>query len=43
VYQYEIAGSIRNYLPAYLAEIASDGYEAAPLEMDARAHELDTA
>jgi hypothetical protein len=43
VYQYETAGSIGSFLPVYLAQIATDGYEAAPLEMDARAHELDTA
>jgi hypothetical protein len=42
VYQYEMAGSIRNFLPVYLAQIAADGYEAAPLERDARAHEFDT-
>jgi hypothetical protein len=43
VYQYEVAGSIRKFLPVYLAQIASVGYAAAPLELDARAHELDTA
>jgi hypothetical protein len=43
VYQYEVAGSIRNFLPTYLAQIASVGYAAAPLEIDARAHECDTA
>ena len=43
VYQYEVAGSIRNFLPVYLEQIASVGYAAAPLEMDARAHEFDTA
>lgn len=43
VYQYEMAGSIRNFLPVYLAQIAADGYEAAPLEVDARAHEFETA
>jgi hypothetical protein len=43
VYQYEVAGSIRNFLPVYLQQIASVGYAAAPLEMDARAHEFDTA
>jgi hypothetical protein len=43
VYQYEVAGSIGNYLPVYLNQIASVGYEAAPLEADARAHECDTA
>jgi len=43
VYQYEVAGSIRNFLPIYLGQIASVGYAAAPLELDARAHECDTA
>jgi hypothetical protein len=43
VYQYEVAGSIRTFLPIYLQQIASVGYAAAPLEMDARAHEFDTA
>jgi hypothetical protein len=43
VYQYEVAGSIGKYLPVYLDQIASVGYDAAPLEMDARAHECDTA
>jgi hypothetical protein len=43
VYQYEVAGSIRNFLPVYLEQIAAVGYAAAPLEMDARAHECDTA
>ncbi len=43
VYQYEVAGSIRNFLPVYLKQIAYVGYAAAPLEVDARAHECDTA
>ncbi len=43
VYQYEVAGSIREYLPVYLHQIASFEYEAAPFELDARAHESDTA
>jgi hypothetical protein len=43
VYQYEVAGSIRNFLPVYLEQIAAVGYAAAPLELDARAHECDTA
>src|ERR1700733_9611499 len=43
VYQYEVAGSIRNFLPVYLKQIASVGYAAAPFEVDARAHECDTA
>lgn len=40
VYQYEQAGSIANFLPAYLQQIATVGYQNAPFEMDARAHEL---
>jgi hypothetical protein len=43
VYQYERAGSIKAFLPQYLGQIAEFGYEAAPFEADARAHELDTA
>jgi hypothetical protein len=30
-------------LPLYLEQIATDGYAAAPFELDARAHECDTA
>jgi hypothetical protein len=40
VYQYERAGSIARFIPDYLAQIASAGYNDAPLEMDARAHEI---
>lgn len=40
VYQYEQAGSIAAYLPGYLQQIVEFGYAAAPLEHDARAHEL---
>jgi hypothetical protein len=39
VYQYETAGSIAAFLPTYLMQIARYGYEAAPLEVDARNHE----
>ncbi len=39
VYQYEQAGSIRNFLPVYLRQIVECGYVGAPLEKDARAHE----
>jgi hypothetical protein len=39
VYQYEDAGSISAFLSAYLQQIMTFGYENAPLEMDARAHE----
>ena len=40
VYQYEVAGSIENYLPVYLRQIAVHGYEYAPFEIDAREHEI---
>lgn len=43
VYQYEAAGSIAAFLPAYLQQIVSYGYEGAPFEIDARAHEIDVA
>lgn len=39
VHQYEQAGSIVQYLPLYLQEIADYGYDKAPYEVDARAHE----
>lgn len=39
VYQYETAGSIRDFLPRYLQQIAEVGYENAPFEVDARNHE----
>lgn len=42
VYQYEQAGSIAAFLPRYLEQILAFGYEQAPLEADARAHETDT-
>jgi len=41
VYQYERLGSIRQFLPIYLRQLAEVGYEDAPLEVDARAHERD--
>jgi hypothetical protein len=40
VYQYEAAGSIENFLPVYLRQIAECGYYDAPFEIDARDHEL---
>lgn len=40
VYQYEQAGSIAAFLPAYLQQIVTVGYNNAPFEVDARAHEL---
>jgi len=43
VYQYEAAGSIENFLPVYLQQIAVHGYHNAPFEIDAREHELDAA
>ena len=43
VYQYEVAGSIRAFLPRYLEQVLSVGYAAAPFEVDAREHERDTA
>ena len=41
VHQYETAGSIAAYLPAYLEQIVTCGYERAPFEIDARSHERD--
>ncbi len=43
VYQYETAGSIKDFLPVYLQQIALSGYHAAPFEVDARDHEIDVA
>lgn len=40
VHQYEVAGSIAAFLPTYLQQIAIHGYEQAPLEVDARQHEI---
>jgi len=40
VYQYEQAGSIANFLSVYLEQILTLGYQHAPLEIDARAHEI---
>ncbi|HYE36145.1 hypothetical protein [Methylocaldum sp.] len=40
VYQYEAAGSIQQFLPVYLSQMVEFGYEHAPLEVDARAHEI---
>ncbi|MGF6440273.1 hypothetical protein [Paraburkholderia youngii] len=40
VHQYEVAGSIAAFLPAYLQQIATVGYDAAPFELDAQAHEI---
>lgn len=43
VYQYEILGSIERFLPVYLQQIVEYGYDSAPLEVDARAHEIQIA
>lgn len=40
VQQYELYGSIPAFLKAYLGQIAEYGYENAPLERDAIAHEV---
>lgn len=40
VFQYEAAGSIAALLPSYLSQVATVGYRDAPLEVDARAHEV---
>ena len=40
VYQYEQAGGIAAFLQVYLMQIADFGYDLAPIEVDARAHEL---
>ena len=40
VFQYEVAGSIAAFLPAYLKEIVENGYFECPLEVDARQYEF---
>jgi hypothetical protein len=40
VFQYEQAGTIAAYLPAYLQQIIEFGYANAPFEVDARNHEI---
>ena len=40
VHQYEAYGDIAGFLPVYLHQIATNGYENASFEKDARAHEL---
>ena len=40
VHQYETLGSIEEFLPVYLQQILKFGYNQAPLEIDARAHEI---
>ena len=39
VYQVEQHGSLANVLPIYLQQVVTMGYENAPFEIDARAHE----
>lgn len=39
-HQYEQAGSIAAFLPRYLQQIVTVGYNNAPFEIDARSHEL---
>lgn len=39
VHQYEAHGSIAAFLPVYLQQIVEVGYDNAPYELDARAHE----
>jgi len=43
VQQYEAAGSIAAFLPVYLDQLLTFGYDDAPLEVDARSHERDQA
>lgn len=43
VHQYEVLGSIEKILPVYLQQIVDFGYQNAPLEVDARTHEITTA
>jgi hypothetical protein len=40
VHQYEQHGSISAFLSTYLEQIVTFGYEAAPMEVDARNHEV---
>ena len=40
VHQYEEAGSIAAFLATYLQQIVDCGYSNAPLELDARRHEI---
>lgn len=43
VQQYEMLGGIDKFIPVYLAQIANIGYDNAPLEQDAREHEIVSA
>ena len=40
VAKYEMAGSIPAFLAVYLKQVVTVGYENAPFEIDARAHEV---
>ena len=40
VYQYEQAGSIKSFISIYFQQILTVGYQFAPLEIDARKHEI---
>lgn len=40
VCQYELAGSVSNFMSVYLEQIVNVGYLLAPLELDAVAHEI---
>lgn len=40
VFQYELLGSIEMFLPVYLQQIASNGYDDSQLEIDARYYEV---
>lgn len=40
VHQYEQLGGIDGFMPVYLDQVARLGYDDAPLEIDARNHEL---
>lgn len=41
VYQYEQAGSLAAFITVYLHQLISVGYTDAPLEVDARNHEVE--
>jgi hypothetical protein len=43
VQQYEVAGSISSFLSLYLKQLLTFGSFDAPLEIDARSHEIDRA
>lgn len=43
VAQYEALGGIQAFIPAYMDQIFTYGYVNAPLEVDARAHEIEEA